>query len=90
MKKNEEPKINPQEHTVTEKKDERSMKISLMKRRSLENTFAPGVDLQSHAQEEALWITCSQSHAQEEEDSIAFFAGAARPRFLNFSREREG
>ena len=65
------------------------MKIILIKRRSLENTFAPRVALQSHAQEEALWITFSQSHTQEEEDSIAFFFGAARPSFLNFSRERE-
>ena len=66
------------------------MKISLMKRRSLENTFAPGVALQSHAQEEALWITFSQSHDRRKRIRSLFFAGAARPRFLNFSREREG
>ena len=57
----------------------------------MKNTFAPRVASQSHTQEEALWITFPQSHALEEEDSIAFSL-ELRTQGLNFfscQRERE-
>ena len=69
--KNEEPKINPQEPIVTGKK--RELDENNFDEEKVVGAFAPGVALQSHAQEEALWITFSQSHAHEEEDSITFF-----------------
>ena len=61
-------RLNPFEDGVASQ----SLKIISMKKRSLKNTFAPGVASQSHAQEEALWITFSQSHAQKKEDLDRF------------------